>query len=471
MLRNYEMKYLTKNSVLKILFIVFCALFMLTACGMEEGMNIVPTASQRGESAEQLAEEHRQCWQAGMLRVFYTSIGSQTSSIYGALTNENLMGIMMLAFSIWMAYKILSHVSTPVPESMGEFWTAVLQKAFLCLLCGILASSKGQVLYALNSFVFPIYITILEFASEILQVLNTQNPDLSVPGLKLIAEDGTSMCLPFAHSVGENGCKITNAADIIFTENSGMPDAPLKMMECLVCSVSDRLNVGYNIAYGLLQLGSLLSVIVGIMLLASFVIAQFCFALYLVDSIFRLNMVLIIFPFLIMFYPFEQTRKWSITGFKIILNSSVIMLCLVVMVVMAILALENILLTGRQHGFDFALSSEYEDFGVVPMALIFTAFLVVKVSGLAVSMADRIIHEGGGAGFQKKVAALVGTIGQYLLSMTTGALGSGINKVIDRAVQHSEKLQLMRSKMSQFRKGVDMAAGRVKPSSGEEGKK
>ena len=86
-------------------------------------------------------------------------------------------------------------------------------------------------------------------------------------------------------------------------------------------------------------------------------------------------------------------------------------------------------------------------------------------------MADRIIHEGGGAGFQKKVAALVGTIGQYLLSMTTGALGSGINKVIDRAVQHSEKLQLMRSKMSQFRRGVDMAAGRVKPSSGEEGKK
>lgn len=465
------MKNITKYSVLKILFIVFCTLFMLCACGMEEGMNVVPTAAQRGESAEQLAEEHRQCWQAGMLRVFYTSIGAETSLIYGALTNENLMGIMMLAFSIWMAYKILSHVSTPVPESMGEFWTSVLQKAFLCILCGILASSKGQVLYALNSFIFPIYITILEFASEILQVLNTQNPDLSVPGLKLVAEDGTSMCLPFAHSVAENGCKITNAENIVFTENSGMPDAPLKMMECLVCAVSDRLNIGYNISYGLLQLGSLLSVIVGFILYAAFTIAQFCFALYLIDSIFRLNMVLIIFPFLIMFYPFEQTRKWSITGFKIILNSSVIMLCLVVMVVMAILAIESILLTGRQKGFDFALSSEYEDFGVVPMALIFTAFLVVKVSGLAVSLADRIIHEGGGAGFQKKVAALIGTIGQYFLSIGTGALGSGINKIIDRAAEHSSKLRFMRGKMAQIQHGIRGIAGRNAPPAGEENKK
>ena len=466
------MKNFSKNSVLKILFIVFCALFMLSACGMEEGMTVIPNASQRGENAEQLAEEHRQCWQAGMLRVFYTSISAQISNIYGALTGENLMGIMMLAFSIWMAFKILSHVSTPVPESMGEFWTVVLQKAFLCILCGILASSKGQLLYALNSFIFPIYITILEFASEILQVLNVENPDLSVPGLKLVAEDGSTICLPFEHSINENGCRITNAENIIFTENSGMPDAPLKMMECLVCSVSNRLDIGYNISYGLLQLGSLLSVIVGFVLLASFVIAQFCFALYLVDSIFRLNMILIIFPFLIMFYPFEQTRKWSITGFKVILNSSVIMLCLVVMVVMAILALENILVTGRAQGFDFALASAYEDFGVVPMALIFTAFLVIKVSGLAVSLADRIIHEGGGdTRFQKKVAALVGTIGQFIIGGTLGAAGKAINKAIDRIAERSDKIQLMRNKMSQIQHNFRKLAGREPPSSTEEEQK
>lgn len=458
------MKNFRIHSILKLLFIVFCTLFMLSACGTQDGMTPIPSADQRGENTEQLAAEHRQCWQAGMLRVFYTSISSQTVVIYDALTKENLMGLMMLAFSIWMAYKILSHVSTPAAESIGEFWTAVLQKAFLCLLCGILVSSKGQVLYALNSFIMPIYITILEFASEILQVMNNQNPDLSIPGIKISAQDGSNtLCVPFDHSVAQNGCKITNAENIIFTENSGMPDAPLKMMECLVCSVSDRLSIGYSISYYLMQMASLLSVLVGIILIAAFVIAQLCFALYLIDSIFRLNMILLILPILIMAYPFEQTRRWSITGFKIIINSSVIMLCLVVMVVMAILALENILLTGKQNGFDFALVSAYKDFGVVPMTLIFTAFLIVKVSGLAVSLAGRVTNEGGDARFQQKVAALVGTIGQFLLSAFGGPLGKGINKVLDKVTERSAALRTIRQKLGQTKDYFDRLAGRVPP--------
>jgi hypothetical protein len=136
------------------------------------------------------------------------------------------------------------------------------------------------------------------------------------------------------------------------------------------------------------------------------------------------------------------------------------------MVLMAILALENILLTGKQSGFDFALSSAYEDFGVVPMALIFTAFLVIKVSGLAVSLADRIIHEGGDTRFQKKVAALVGTIGQYFLTATTGALGKGINKIIDSAAEHSSKLRFMQNKLAQMQDFKNRIAGRVPPKQG-----
>lgn len=464
------MKNTGTHSILKILFIVFCALFMLTACGKLEGQTIIPTADQRGESTEQLSDAQRQCWQAGMLRVFYTSIASQTVTIYKTLTTENLMGIMMIAFSIWMAWKILSHVTTPVPESIGEFWTAVIRKAFLCLLCGILVSSKGQVIYALNSFIFPIYVTILEFAGEVLQVLNKENPDLTVSGISISAGDGSEICVPFNHTTAQNGCRITNSQDIKFDENAGMPDTPLKMMECLVCSVSDRLSIGYTLAHHLLQMASLLSTVVGLVLLAAFTIARFCFALYLVDSIFRLNMILIIFPFLIMAYPFEQTRRWSITGFKIIINSSVIMLCLVVMVVMVILALSNILLTGKSQGYDFALTSAYQDFGVVPMALIFTAFLVIKVSGLAVSLADRIVHEGGDTRFQKKVAALVGTIGQYLISSFTGGLGKGLNTLIDKVGERSEKIQLMRNKLGQMRDFSNRIAGRTQELEKKEGK-
>lgn len=248
-----------------------------------------------------------------------------------------------------------------------------------------------------------------------------------------------------------------------------MPDAPLKMMECLTCSVSDRMSIGIDIAYTLLKMLSFLSVVVGILLGAAFIIAKYCFALYMVDSIFRLNMILIILPFLIMSYPFEQTRKWSITGFKIIINSSVIMLCLVVMTVMAILALQNILLTGGKDGFDFANVTAFEDFGVVPMALIFTAFLIVKISGLAVSLADRITTGGGQTEFQRKVQQLVGTFGQFILAATFGKIGSGINSLFDKAAQHSETLRYMRRKLNQLSTFKDKLAGRLPPSEGQQG--
>jgi hypothetical protein len=170
-----------------------------------------------------------------------------------------------------------------------------------------------------------------------------------------------------------------------------------------------------------------------------------------------------------MSYPFEQTRRWSITGFKIIINSSVIMLCLVVMVVMAILALENILLTGGKDGYDFALISSFEDFGVVPMALIFTAFLIVKISGLAVSLADRITTGGGGNEFQRKVQQLAGTIGQFLLGTLLGKAGDGINKLIDKATEHSQALKYMRTKLGQVNDFKNRIAGRSSSSDNEQG--
>ena len=166
------------HNILKVLFIAFSLLFFLTACSTEEGGTSIGQ-----EDPRKAAEMQSTCWQTGFLKLFYKNIGTQTLNVYSNLTKENLLNIVLLGFTIWMAYQILRHISTPTPESLGEFWTKIVRKAFLCAFCGILASSTEQIYYVINNFIFPIYITILEFTSEIMQRL-AKDPDAQV---KLVA--------------------------------------------------------------------------------------------------------------------------------------------------------------------------------------------------------------------------------------------------------------------------------------------
>lgn len=436
---SLTMKYFNLKNIMRILLIVLCCLVFLTACSDDEGGTPIRTAEQGGETPEMVADSQRQCWQEGLLRSFYSNIGAQTSNVYKALTSENVYATMMLIFSIWMAFQILRHVSTTTPESLGEFWTKILQKGFLCIVCGMLASSTDQIVYAINNFVFPIFVTLLEFASNIMDILSKANPDSSLSGVQIIPESGEKkdiICEVYSHFM--SSCKISNAAGVKFDVAGGMPQGPLDLMACMACSVSDRLSIGYILAYKLFTMATILSVLVGIIIIVTFTIAKFSFVLYLVDSIFRLNMMMIVMPFLILFFPFSQTRKWTVTGFKFIINSSAILLCLALLVSMSIVAMEEILLDHRL-GFNFAEPKEYYNFGVVPMAMIFLGFLMVKISGMAVELAGKVVGGGGDTKFQKAIAAIVGTAASYALQFFTAG-ASKVMKVIETGMGPAGKL-------------------------------
>lgn len=427
---SLTMKYFNWKNIMRILLIVLCCLVFLTACSEDEGGTPIRTAEQGGEAPEVVADSQRQCWQEGLLRSFYSNIGAQTSNVYKALTSENVYATMMLIFSIWMALQILRHVSTTTPESLGEFWTKILQKGFLCIVCGMLASSTDQIVYAINNFVFPIFITLLEFASNIMDILSKANPDSNLSGVQIIPDSGEKkdiICETYTHFM--SSCTISNAASVKFDVAGGMPQGPLDLMACMACSISDRLSIGYILAYKLFRVATILSVLVGIIIIVTFTIAKFSFVLYLVDSIFRLNMMMIIMPFLILFFPFTQTRKWTATGFKFIINSSAILLCLALLVSMSVVAMEEILLD-HNLGFNFAEPKEYYNFGVVPMAMIFLGFLMVKISGMAVELAGKVVGGGGNTKFQKAIAAIVGTMASYALRFCTAG-ASKIMKIIE----------------------------------------
>lgn len=436
------------NRLLKVLFTVLSVLFLLSACSSQEGG--VSTGPDDVRNAQDL---HNTCWQGQFLKLFYKNLGTQTLNVYNKLTSENLLNIVLLGFTIWMAYQILRHVSSPTPESLGEFWTKIVRKAFLCAFCGILASSTEQIYYLVNNFIFPIYITILEFTSEIMERL-AKDPDAQVKAIKIEStfSDDTEgyICEVYKDSNwGASGCKFTAKSMDNFSAKT-FPQEPLKMLSCMACAVSSRLGIGYDIGLRLMKIVSLTSFICGAFLIVCFTIAKLCFVLYLVDSVFRLNMILIILPFLIMAYPFEQIRKWSITGFKIILNSSAIMMCLGLIVSVTILAMQKILV---QDDIGFGDQMLYENFGTTALSLIFMGFMIVKATGLAVSLSDKATGGGGGTGFQKKVQQLVAYVAKGAFHLVT----AGGGKVATAIIDHVEKLREIREKYNKAKAKAEKA--------------
>jgi len=440
--------------LLKIICLLLCVMFLVTACGTE-GDDGGTMMSGSDDSQEDLQREQRKCWQGELLGVFYENLGGMSLKVYNKLTGEDLLGVLMLAFSIWMAFQILRHVSATSPESIGEFWTKVIRKAALCLICGTLASSTENIMYALNTFVFPIYITLLEFCGSILKITTAPAQDFGLPD----ESGGVGMCIPMGEApAGE--CTIDSSKVVMSATE--FPQAPKDLMKCMACQVGARLDVGYQIAITTLGLGGLAPVLVAIFLVAAFTITKFGFVLYLVDSVFRLDMMIVIAPFLIMFYPFEQTRKWTGVGFKIILNSAAIMLCLAILVSMTILAMQNVL-TSPSMGIAFGDASAYESFGIVPITMIFLGIIILKSSGLAVTLSDSVTGGGGDTKFQKKVAALIGTIAKGIFVIATWGSGKTVTTVIDyieRVKAIYDKIQKAKAKINKVKNAMNKMAGR-----------
>ena len=116
-----------------------------------------------------------------------------------------------MGFTIWMAFQILRHISSPAAESSGEFWTKIVRKAFLCAFCGILASSTTQIYYVINNFIFPIYYTLLELTSEILNITG-KDPDATVKAISISSSFGDDqndepcvICEVYKNSVTDAG--------------------------------------------------------------------------------------------------------------------------------------------------------------------------------------------------------------------------------------------------------------------------
>lgn len=434
-----------KFDITKILRVVamFSLVFLLFACG---GNDAVTTAVNDTEgkpvSEEEMEANTKDCWQAAVVGTIYETTGKLTMSMYNRLT-EGAMALMMVAFALWLCFRMMKHVSSFTEESPAEVWTEVSRKFFICFVCGLLASSTEGVLFVLNSIIFPLYNAFLELGSAMIQ-------NVSVQGGGSFNYNARVMNIPFSGEVSAQYDIVCKAGVLSKASIDGFPGEPAKMMECLTCAINERLNFGIKLGWIVMLQKGVMAFFCGLILVCVFLFVKLGFAFYLVDAIFRFAMMVMILPILIMAYAFKPTKKWTQVGFMTILNSAAFMMCIAIVMIMIFAATQQVLIEQKEVLED---KGSFADFSVPFIMLLLIAFLTVGSLGVAKSIVDNLVGGGGQANVQKQFAKAVAGIGKAVLTWVTG----GIGRV---ALENSAKLRKMRAGANALKVKMNNWAGR-----------
>lgn len=420
-----------KNNILhflKAIFAILCVVCMLSACSSTDGKEMTLIEGNLSGEKSDLDEQQRSCWQAEILAAFYDAMAESSLKAYPEVT-KSAMPFMMVAFALWLALRILKHISSVVEESPSEVWTEITRMAFVCLVCGLLASSTPFLLFTLNKIVLPIYYAFLEYGSEVLNAL-TQGESMDSKGIYLGNADAVyekktvgGFCIVYTNSLT---CQAPTPSQVDMAQANGIfPPSISEMMQCLTCATSDRMQLGFTLSMFLMTMHSLSAALCGLILFAVFAIVKIAFVFYMVDSIFRMNIMVILLPCFILAFPFKFTRKWTKIGFLSVIGSAAIMAFMAILIAMALLAMQYILVDNADL---FGTREHYTEFGVMPLSLILIAFLVLKSITLAVSLASSVVGGSSDTDFQRKVASLGAQMGKRVFSAITGGLGKVLLK-------------------------------------------
>ena len=411
----------------KTILMVVCSVMILAGCNEKGLIEEEPVA---GEESD-LDEQHRTCWQASVLSAFYKVMGKSAMAAYPKVT-KSAMPFMMMAFAVWLSIRLLKHVSSVVPENISEVWTEITRMFFACFVCGILASQTGFLMFVLNKLVFPIYYAFLEYGGA---VLNSMQLGDNSDGIYLgNEEDG--FCLIYDQPI------VCQPPALEAVTTGHFPQGPSYMMQCLTCAINDRMNIGFQLSIKLLGIGTLTSALCGLILFAIFAIVKINFIFYIVDSIFRMTIMIILLPCFIMAYPFKFSRKWTKTGLVSVLNSAAILAFIAIMVSMALAAMQFILL----DNYDLFITENFAEAGIMPLSLILIGFLILKSIEISVGLASTLVGGSTGTDFQKKIAKLGASAAKAAISWAT----SGVAKLFMK----NEKIAAMHEKAQNMKKEI-----------------
>lgn len=385
---------------------LFSLVILLFGCGVTDQVSTAGTDPDTKQiaSEDSIEEGHRDCWQGAVVGTIYQTTGKLTMSMYEHLT-YGAMTFMMVAFAVWLAFQILKHVSSFTEESPAELWTEVFRKFFVCFVCGLLASSPDMVLYVLNYLVFPLYNAFLELGGAMIGHITKGDSHNSF------------LYIPFTGEVSANYDIACKASSVAKASLDGFPNGPQQMMECMTCSVGERLNFGLKLGWVVMKQKGIMAFFCGLILMIVFFIVKLGFAFYLVDAIFRFALMVMIMPLLIMSYAFKATKSWAKQGLFTIINSAAFMMMIAIVMIMIFSATQRLLTEQKEILED---KGSFADFSVPFIVLLLIAFLTVGAMNVAKQFADKLVGGGGQMKFQKTYGKMVMGLGKKAFTLTTG---------------------------------------------------
>lgn len=407
------------KQILRVMLVILFAAFMLTACDNGEGLDgknrAAMSSSVSEETLKNTANAHRECWQTSMIDLLYQNMGKIAMGMYAKIT-DGALPLMMIAFALWTIFRLLKFVGSFTEDSPAEIWNEIVRKLFVCLICGLIASSTTQILWLLNTVVFPIYYAFLELGAAI---LNSAGDGSNFKA-------GSKVLSFFQEKLTLNEPVMCSAPAIgkASIESLSFPDGPRTMMNCMICTVNERLTLGFFLSFKVMQAPGFMPLITGLFILICFTIVKLGFIFYLVDSIFRFTMMAIILPILIMSYAFKQTSSWAKNGFLTIINSAALMMFMAIMMSMALLAMEQIITDNSDIFNDNVNEMSFSEFSIPFMCIMLVGFLISSSVNLAQQVTDSLVGGNSDSLFQKRV----GTFVMWTLNLITlGAAKRVIN--------------------------------------------
>ena len=421
--------------ILRLLVILLPMMFMVTSCIKGDEQTPKGDVVDPNKDAEEIAEQHNNCWQKHVVAGLYDTMGSAAMKAYEGITRGALT-VMMLAWAIWFSFRMLKHVSSVMEENPAEVWNDVFRKMFICFACGVAASSPGAILFFLNMLVFPIYSAFLEFGGRILAVANVEmTQGLEVGG---VVQNWST------DPVG--ACRLAGGTKASL---SGFPEAPKTMMSCLICAMNKRMNLGYALSFRVLQADGFMAKVVGLIIMACFTIVKLGFVFYLVDSIFKFTMMVIILPLLIMGYAFEKTKSKLQQGVVQMIDSAAFMTFIAMMISVTFMAIAEVI-QANPDIFSGKDNDNFKEASIGMMCLILICFLVVSSLEVSQKLSSAIVGSTSGSEFQKKVTVVA--------KMVAGWMTGGLSRLVGK-LGFVKKYKAKRDEMTHKIKSF---AGRVK---------
>ena len=369
-----------------------------------------------------------QCWQGHVLGAALKIIDTLFSQSSAKVANGGA-SVVLIAFSVWMALRLLKVLSSFKEESIGEVWTEISHKLFLCGFCAVGVASSSNISEMIGLFVVPVYNTVLELASAAVDI---DPKPISMKQFGTVSYAGTTPT-----------CKAV--ADISSLKNSILP-----MAQCLICNVNARLNSGIKIALYIMSSGNVAAMVIGLIVLFCFLCAKFGFVLFLIDSLFRVNFAVVLLPIGIICVPFAFTRKWALHAFLMFTNSSGVMFFMGLLVSIIVGTLQELM----RHLGPSLDTGNTQGLGPVMMALLMISILLYNIPGLAVSLADKFFQGGGSADAMKKISKFVVTLAKKVGYAVLGSATQGATTELTDSVEKAEELYEAYDNMKQMKNKV-----------------